>query len=83
MTGRKIVVYKLVDDFLHIYNLYISCAIITNYSFIFFFLKTFMKTGPLAPGEFKALMQRNFEVYLTPEETGALMDLFDAGTSFR
>ena len=45
-------------------------------------VKTFMKTGPLAPGEFKALMLRNFEVHLTPEETGALMDLFDAGTSF-
>ena len=45
-------------------------------------IQTFMKCGPLNAGEFKDLMRRNFEVYLSPEETGALMKLFDAGMLF-
>lgn len=40
-------------------------------------IQTFNKSGPLNPGEFKALMRTNFEVHLSPAETGALMNLFD------
>lgn len=42
-------------------------------------IKSFTKSGPLTAGEFKDLMRRNFEIYLTPEETGALMHIFDTG----
>ena len=44
-------------------------------------IQTFMKCGPLSAGEFKDLMRRNFEVHLSPEETGALMNLFDKGAA--
>jgi hypothetical protein len=37
--------------------------------------------GPLSAGEFKELFRRNFDVYLSPAETGALMKLFDKGAS--
>ena len=40
-------------------------------------IQTFNKSGPLNPGEFKALMRTNFEVHLSPAETGAIMNLFD------
>lgn len=40
-------------------------------------LRGFFDCTTLTAAEFKDLMRRNFEVYLTPEETGALLSMFD------
>jgi len=40
-------------------------------------LEGFANAKHLSPTEFKEIMRRKFEMYLTPEETGALADMFD------
>lgn len=40
-------------------------------------LEGFANATHISPSEFKEIMRRKFEVYLTPEETGALADMFD------
>ena len=40
-------------------------------------LEGFANTTSLTPAEFKEIMRRKFETFLTPEETGALCDMFD------
>ena len=40
-------------------------------------LEAFGMCKNVTPAEFKELMRRKFETYLTPEETGALLNMFD------
>ncbi len=40
-------------------------------------LEAFSMCKSVSPAEFKELMRRKFETYLTPEETGALLNMFD------
>ena len=40
-------------------------------------LRGFMGSPHLTASEFRELMRRNFECYLSPEETGALLSMFD------
>ena len=42
-------------------------------------MQGFMMSNYITASEFKELMRRNFEVNLTPEETGALLNMFDRG----
>jgi len=40
-------------------------------------LRGFMSSNYITAAEFRELMRRNFETYLSPEETGALLNMFD------